>query len=186
LVRLIVGLGNPGQEYEKTRHNVGFLLLDYLLGSAGNWTVEPRFNGVLAKHSSGVLLLKPTTYMNNSGMSVFKVAKFYKIEPEEILVVHDELDFQVGIVKLKFDGGHAGHNGIRDIIANLGSRKFYRLRIGIGRPVAGYSVAQYVLSGFSRVDSDIIVNVFEMLETYMLSIADGDIAFVMNALNKKV
>ena len=150
MIKLIVGLGNPGQQYEKTRHNVGFLFLDLLvIESGGAWVNESRFQGLFAEivvAGSKVMLLKPTTFMNRSGGSVGKVARYYKLLPEEILVVHDELDFAPGVVKLKKNGGHAGHNGLRDIIAHLGSGDFYRLRIGIGRPSASAVIADFVLS----------------------------------------
>ena len=115
MIKLIVGLGNPGQNYEKTRHNVGFLFLDELIRDAANtWSMQSKFEGLFSEvviAGTRVMLLKPTTFMNRSGQSVAKIAKYYKIESEEILVVHDELDFNPGIIKLKKGGGHAGHNG---------------------------------------------------------------------------
>ncbi len=150
MIKLVVGLGNPGQQYEKTRHNAGFLFLEQLAYELGcSWTRESKFHGLWASCSIAaqkIILLKPTTFMNHSGQSVGAVTRYHKIEPSEILVVHDELDFEVGVVKLKKGGGHAGHNGLRDIIAHLNSNDFHRLRIGIGRPLAGKSVADYVLS----------------------------------------
>ena len=126
MIKLIVGLGNPGRQYERTRHNVGFLFLDLLADDLGcAWGSESKFQGLLAQGKIGrspVILLKPDTFMNLSGQAVGKVARYYKLQPEEILVVHDELDFNPGIVKLKKDGGHAGHNGLRDIIAHLNSK----------------------------------------------------------------
>jgi len=150
MIKLIVGLGNPGRQYEKTRHNAGFLFLDTLADQLGcTWVNESKFQGIFTQGkiaNTPVMLLKPDTFMNRSGQSVGKIARYYKLQPEEILVVHDELDFNPGIVKLKKDGGHAGHNGLRDIIAHLNSNQFYRLRIGIGRPAAGKFVAVFVLS----------------------------------------
>jgi peptidyl-tRNA hydrolase, PTH1 family len=158
MVKLIVGLGNPGLQYERTRHNVGFLFLRELV-SGGSWLNESRFKGLMSEYkisNQAVKLLMPQTFMNLSGQSVGKVARYYKILPEEILVVHDELDFGVGVVKLKKDGGHAGHNGLKDIIAHLGTRGFYRLRIGIGRPPEGGNVANYVLSNPSQKEMELI------------------------------
>jgi peptidyl-tRNA hydrolase, PTH1 family len=187
MIKLIVGLGNPGQQYEKTRHNAGFLFLDNLAsGQSCLWSGKPTFQGLMAEcNISGekVLLLKPQTFMNRSGLSVGKVARYYKIDVEEILVVHDELDFDVGVLKLKKDGGHAGHNGLRDIIANLGSNGFYRLRIGIGRPPMGGVVADYVLSVPSKQDWQLMVSAIGLGKDYLDRIIAGDIATVMNKLN---
>lgn len=134
-IRLIVGLGNPGPEYEQTRHNAGFWVVDNLAGSA--LTREARFNALAAKTRIGcneVWLLEPQTYMNRSGQSVGALARFYKITPDEILVVHDELDLPPGSVKIKKGGSSGGHNGLKDITAALGTQDYWRLRIGIGHP----------------------------------------------------
>jgi len=187
MIKLIVGLGNPGQQYEKTRHNAGFLFLDSLAKEfGGSWSNQVRFQGLLAECSvSGdkVMLLKPDTFMNRSGQSVGKIARYYKLHPEEILVVHDELDFNPGVLKLKKDGGHAGHNGLRDIIAHLGSKEFYRLRVGIGRPPAGKVVADFVLSTPSRLECEMMLKAFDLAVKYMGQIISGDMAIVMNKLN---
>ncbi len=187
MIRLIVGLGNPGRQYEKTRHNAGFLFLDELVdGSGCAWFAESKFQGLLAEYKVdgvGVMLLKPDTFMNRSGQSVGKVARYYKLLPEEILVVHDELDFDVGVIKLKKDGGHAGHNGLRDIIAHLGSKDFYRLRLGIGRPVAGKSVADYVLSTPSKIEDQLLIHAFKLGKKSVVQILKGDVAGVMKELN---
>lgn len=192
MIRLIVGLGNPGRQYEKTRHNAGFLFLDRLVeDSAASWVDESRFRGLVAScHVAGrkVFLLKPQTYMNKSGEAVGKVARYYQIAPEEILVVHDELDFDEGIVKIKKGGGHAGHNGLRDIIAHLGCKDFARLRVGIGRPSNGKAVADYVLSNFSREGWAVVQAAFGDLERVLGSIVAGELDAVRNELhatNKK-
>lgn len=187
MIKLIVGLGNPGQQYEKTRHNAGFLFLDSLALELGCfWSNESRFQGLFAEGSVAngkVMLLKPHTFMNRSGQSVGKVAQYYKLLPEEILVVHDELDFNPGVVKLKKDGGHAGHNGLRDIIEHLDSKEFYRLRIGIGRPPAGKVVADFVLSSPSKHEWEMLVNAFDLSRGFIGQIVTGDMAAVMNKLN---
>jgi PTH1 family peptidyl-tRNA hydrolase len=134
-IRLIVGLGNPGAEYEQTRHNAGFWLVDALAGH--RLSREARFHGLAAKTTiSGneVWLLEPQTYMNRSGQSVGALARFYKIAPEEVLVIHDELDLPPGAAKLKKGGSSGGHNGLKDITAALGTQDYWRLRIGIGHP----------------------------------------------------
>ncbi len=187
MIRLIVGLGNPGQQYEKTRHNAGFLFLDSLASELGVfWVNQPKFQGLFAEgkiESERVMLLKPNTFMNRSGESVGKVARYYKLMPEEILVVHDELDFNPGSVRLKKDGGHAGHNGLRDIIGQLGSNEFYRLRIGIGRPAAHKSVADFVLGQPSKLEFEMISSAIDLSHSYIGQIVLGDIAVVMNKMN---
>jgi len=135
-IRLIVGLGNPGPEYEQTRHNAGFWLVDNLAGSI-RLARETRFNALAAKtfiSGNEVWLLEPQTFMNRSGQSVGALARFYKIAPEEVLVVHDELDIPPGSAKIKKGGSSGGHNGLKDITAALGTQDYWRLRIGIGHP----------------------------------------------------
>lgn len=184
MIKLIVGLGNPGRQYEKTRHNAGFWFVDGL--QTEGWVRESRFCGEVAKYRAAkvhVTLLKPDVYMNRSGMAVGKLARYYRIEPEEILVVHDELDLKQGDVRLKRGGGHAGHNGLRDIIANLGSREFLRLRLGIGRPQNGRDIADYVLSDASKKERQEMDVVFEKIYSHMDLIVNGDVALAMNAIN---
>jgi len=187
MIKLIVGLGNPGRQYEKTRHNAGFLFLDVLAQKLGcTWSNESRFQGLFAEGNIAngkVMLLKPDTFMNRSGQSVGKVARYYKLLPEEILVVHDELDFNPGAVKLKKDGGHAGHNGLRSIIEHLGSKEFYRLRIGIGRPAVGKVVADFVLSSPSKREWEMLGNAFDLSRSFIGQMITGDMAGVMNKLN---
>jgi peptidyl-tRNA hydrolase, PTH1 family len=187
MIKLIVGLGNPGQQYEKTRHNAGFLFLDSLATERScAWLKEPGFQGLMSECNIAhekTLLLKPQAFMNRSGQSVGKVARYYKLTPEEILIVHDELDFDAGAIKLKKDGGHAGHNGLRDIITHLGANGFYRLRIGIGRPPAGMVVADYVLSTPSKNDWQLMLSAIDHGKGVIDQIIIGDIAAVMNRLN---
>ncbi len=149
-IKMIVGLGNPGKEYEATRHNVGFWLLDEL---AWQWKAtfkeEKKFFGEVARVSRSegdVWLIKPMTFMNRSGQAVAALAQFYKIEPEEILVAHDELDIECGRIKFKLGGGNGGHNGLKDIQARLGTPNFYRLRLGIDHPGDKALVSAYVLN----------------------------------------
>jgi PTH1 family peptidyl-tRNA hydrolase len=158
-MRLVVGLGNPGREYEATRHNAGFWLVDRLAAAHGTaLRNEPRFHGSVTRLQSGgreCWLLEPSTYMNASGRAVAALARFYKIEPAEMLVVHDELDLPPGGVKLKKGGGAAGHNGLKDIIAHLGA-DFWRLRLGIGHPGDRAAVVHYVLQVPRREDREAI------------------------------
>jgi len=149
MIRLIVGLGNPGPEYEHTRHNAGFWWVDAAARQLGGLlSFDRSYKGLMARinRSDGpVWLLQPMTYMNLSGQSVAPLARFFKIEPPQILVVHDELDLLPGQMKLKQGGGAAGHNGLKDILAQLGAPDFWRLRIGIGHPGARHEVANWVL-----------------------------------------
>ncbi|WP_024304097.1 aminoacyl-tRNA hydrolase [Pseudogulbenkiania sp. MAI-1] len=149
-IRLIVGLGNPGPEYEKTRHNAGFWLVDELAWQhKATLKGEGKFFGEVARApqpgGNDLWLLKPMTFMNLSGQAVAALARFYKIAPEEILVVHDELDLAPGTARFKQGGGHGGHNGLKDIIARLGTPNFWRLRLGIGHPGDRSEVVGFVL-----------------------------------------
>ena len=149
MIKLFVGLGNPGTEYEHTRHNAGFWWVDALARQLKlNLQHERSYQGLMARSQLGgqtIWLLEPQTFMNASGTSVAALARFYKIEPEQILVVHDELDVVPGEAKLKLGGSHAGHNGLRDIQAKLGSADFWRLRLGIGHPGVKSEVIHWVL-----------------------------------------
>ena len=153
---LVVGLGNPGREYAKNRHNVGWMVVDELARRHGaSW--REKFAGRLAElriDGERVALLKPETYMNDSGLSVGAAAQFFKLEPESVLIVHDEGDFDLGRLELKTGGGLAGHNGLRSIAAHLKTPDFMRLRVGVGRPERGdrRPVADYVLSDFEPAD----------------------------------
>lgn len=149
MIKLFAGLGNPGSEYQGTRHNAGFMWINAL---ARQWNialrVERSYHGLVARvqqEGQSIWLLQPQTYMNRSGQAVSALARFYKIAPEEILVIHDELDLLPGQAKLKFGGSHAGHNGLKDIEAQLGTRDYWRLRIGIGHPGIRSEVINWVL-----------------------------------------
>ncbi len=148
-IKLIVGLGNPGSEYAKTRHNAGFWWMDELCANERvSLKSEKKFHGDVARLSVGghdLWLLQPMTFMNASGRAVQALATFYKITPQEILVVHDELDLPPGAVKMKHGGGHGGHNGLKDIVAHLGTPDFWRLRFGIGHPGDRDAVIHFVL-----------------------------------------
>lgn len=155
-IKLIVGLGNPGVEYDKTRHNVGFWLLTNLAQKYHvEFKTENKFKGLVSTvtiKNHDCKLLMPNTFMNLSGEAVQKLTHFYKILPEQILVVHDELDFIPGVVRLKQGGGANGHNGIHSIINNLNSNNFWRLRIGIGKPIIKDNMAGFVLSKPSKLE----------------------------------
>jgi PTH1 family peptidyl-tRNA hydrolase len=164
-IRLIVGLGNPGEKYERTRHNAGYRWVEAIAGAKrATWKRETKFSGWTTRVDEGgreYLLLKPSTYMNESGRSVSAVMRFFKIEPGEMLVVHDELDLAPGVVKLKRGGGTGGHNGLTDVADAIDSKDFWRLRIGIGHPGDKDLVADYVLDRARRAEQDAIDPVFE-------------------------
>lgn len=160
-LRLIIGLGNPGAEYLRTRHNAGFWFVDALAAGQGQrFGFDGKLHGETCKVSIGgepVWLLKPSTFMNKSGIAVASALRYYKIEPEHCLVAHDDLDLPPGKVRLKFDGGHGGQNGLRDIMAHLGHGKFHRLRVGIGHPGHRDQVTPWVLGRPSAADEDVIL-----------------------------
>ena len=159
-LRIIVGLGNPGPEHQVTRHNVGFWFVDLLARRhGGEFRDYRKYSGETARvaiDGQELILLKPTTYMNRSGLSVRQISDFYKIAPDDILVAHDELDLPVGSVRLKNGGGHGGHNGLRDTIAHIGEN-FWRLRLGIGHPGVKAEVIDYVLTRAPRAEEDLIL-----------------------------
>lgn len=187
VIRLIVGLGNPGTEYRDTRHNAGFWFVDAIVHRhGGSMRLENRFHGEACRvriDGQETWLLKPTTYMNRSGQSVAALARFYKIAPESILVAHDELDLPPGAVRLKQGGGHAGHNGLRDTQACLGSPAWWRLRFGIGHPGAREDVSNWVLHAPSRDDRERIdVAVQAAVESLPVILA-GEALKAMNRLH---
>ncbi len=182
-MKLIVGLGNPGPKYEATRHNIGFILVDAIHDAYGrNW--RAKFQGEEEKLSiagEDVILLKPQTFMNLSGQSVGAAAQFYKIRPEDILVIHDELDLAPGQVKLKKGGGHAGHNGLRSIIAQIGA-DFERMRVGIGHPGEKSQVSNYVLHDFAKSDQEWIARLQENLPRALPYYLEGKNSLFMEGL----
>lgn len=185
---LIVGLGNPGRQYEQTRHNAGFWLLDEIARDcACTLRAESRFHGHAVKTSiadRAVWLLKPETFMNLSGKAVAALSRFYKIPVEEILVLHDELDFPAGTVRLKKGGGAGGHNGISDIRDRIGSADFQRLRIGVGRPDSKAQGQSYVLNKPPRAEFDAIMDVLYRTRTHIPDLVAGNFSQVMNELHR--
>jgi PTH1 family peptidyl-tRNA hydrolase len=185
----MVGLGNPGPKYEQTRHNVGFWFVDEVARQC-NATLrsEVKFHGDIIKielKEREVWLLKPTTFMNNSGQAVNAVCRFFKIKPENILVVHDELDLPTGTAKLKKGGGHGGHNGLRSIIAHLDSKEFQRLRIGIDHPGNSRDVVDYVLK---KPTTDQRIEMGRAMDNALAVLPDiimGETQKAMNALHSK-
>ena len=188
-IQLIAGLGNPGRKHERDRHNAGFRFLSRL---AEDLRVEfkpvAKYHALLtrlAKSDGELWLVMPQTYMNLSGQSVGALARFYKIHPAEVLVVHDELDFEPGVAKLKFGGGVAGHNGLKDIAEQLGSRDFWRMRIGIGHPGDRDRVADYVLSPPPAHERELIDAALDKCLAVLPVIRSGDMAAAMLKLHTK-
>jgi PTH1 family peptidyl-tRNA hydrolase len=190
MIRLVVGLGNPGREYDATRHNAGFWFADALAGRLGAAFVnEGKFHGQVAKTQGDLRLLKPGTYMNLSGRSVSALVRFFAIAPGEMLVAHDELDLKAGEVKLKFGGGHAGHNGLRDIGAQLGTPDFWRLRLGIGHPrdseIPQQEVVDYVLKPPRGDERRAIEAAIDKAQDAWPAMAAGDFERAMLVLHTK-
>ena len=186
-IRLIVGLGNPGKEYEGTRHNAGYRLVERFADTHRiALKKESKYYGFSGRdEASGTWLLMPTTFMNLSGKSVGALAGFFKIAPAEILVAHDERDFLPGVVKMKLGGGVGGHNGLKDISAQLGSNDYWRLRFGIGHPGDRDMVSDYVLTRPSKLDREAIEETMDRaLEILPLAIT-GDVGRAMHKLHTK-
>ncbi|MHB8126039.1 MAG: aminoacyl-tRNA hydrolase [Desulfitobacteriaceae bacterium] len=185
-MKTIIGLGNPGIEYAETRHNVGFLALDGLV-EALNLGFRVKYQGLLAEGQIAgerVLLLKPQTFMNLSGRSVRDLANFYKISGEDLLVVHDDLDLPLGKIRLRNQGSAGGHNGIRSIIVELGTEKFWRLKIGVNRPPEQWDAARYVLSPFFPKEIPDLEEVLNRVEKAITLWVGGNHNKAMNLYNK--
>lgn len=184
---MVVGLGNPGPDYENTRHNAGALFVDALARDAGQ-TLRPekKYHGLYARiqwQGLDLHLLNPTTYMNRSGLAIKALADFFKIQPEQILVAHDELDIPPGTARLKKGGGHGGHNGLRDTIAHLSTRDFQRLRIGIGHPGDSSKVTGYVLGRLGKKETEEFNAISDEIMRVLPDAASGKLAAAMNRLH---
>ncbi|WP_062350087.1 aminoacyl-tRNA hydrolase [Bacillus kwashiorkori] len=173
-MKLIVGLGNPGKQYEKTRHNIGFKVIDELSTQFNLPLTETKFRGLYSKgivNGEKVILLKPMTYMNLSGEAVKPLMEYFQISIDDLLVVYDELDLPVGKIRLRYKGSAGGHNGIKSLIAHLGTQEFKRIRIGIDRPEPGFAITDYVLGKFSKQEAKVMQEVMkkcvEACETWL-------------------
>lgn len=186
---LLVGLGNPGPRYAETRHNAGFWFVEAAARHLNlHFRFEKRFHGHVAEgewHGEKVRLLAPETYMNHSGRAVAALATFFKIPVERMLVAHDEIDLQPGDIRLKVGGGHGGHNGLRDIIGQMGSREFARLRIGVGHPGTSDDVVDYVLHRPGKAEQTGIEAAIDTACDVLPDILDGDLPRAMQALHTK-
>ncbi len=186
-IRLIVGLGNPGPKYDKTRHNAGFWFVDALAQRfGGDFRQEKKFSAQCARvNISGqdVWLLKPQTFMNRSGIAVRQIADFYKIKITETLVAHDEIDLPPGKIRLKYKGGHGGHNGLRDIFAHFG-KDFWRLRIGVGHPGNREDVINSVLGRPTKSEQGLITQNLDTAESLISKIVSGKFEIAMNEMHR--
>ena len=181
---LLVGLGNPGKGYADNRHNYGFMAVDEIIRRHSFSAEKIRFQGLVSEGRIGtekVLTLKPTTYMNESGRAVGEASRFYKIPPEDIIVLHDELDLPMGKIRVKTGGGHGGNNGIRSIAAHIGA-DFQRVRMGIGHPGEKSKVSGHVLKDFSKADREIANRIIDSVSRHIAMMVDGDAAGFMNKI----
>ena len=185
MIRLVVGLGNPGKEYERTRHNAGFWLVERFASANGiALRKDPKFQALVGRHeASGAWLLEPQSFMNASGRAVQMLAGFFKIKPEEILVVHDELDFPPGVAKMKQGGGIAGHNGLKDISQRIASHDYWRLRIGVGKPPSDAEGADYVLQRPPAEEKEAIDAVIQKALDLLPMMLAGDMQGAMHRLH---
>jgi len=183
VIRLVVGLGNPGKEYERTRHNAGFWLVERFASANGVMLrKDGKFQALVGRHESAFLLM-PQSFMNGSGRAVQMLAGFFKIKPEEMLVVHDELDFAPGVARVKQGGGIAGHNGLKDISQRLGSHDYWRLRVGIGHPGDKDAVADYVLQKPSAEDKTAIDQAIDRSLQVLPEMLKGDMQGAIQKLH---
>lgn len=187
-MRLFVGLGNPGAKYAHNRHNVGFMALERIASDHGFAPWRRKFQGQVSEGRLGrekVILLKPETFMNLSGQSVGEAMRFYKLTPEDVMVFHDELDLAPRKIRVKFGGGHAGHNGLRSLHQHIGEA-YGRVRIGIGHPGHKDRVSGYVLHDFARADADWLDDLMRGIEDGAAYLAEGDSAKFLNAIGLRM
>jgi PTH1 family peptidyl-tRNA hydrolase len=185
-VKVIVGLGNPGEKYECTRHNIGFITIDYIADQLQLSLDQSKFKGLYGEgryKDEKVILLKPMTYMNLSGESIRELIDFYKLSHDDLLVIYDDLDLPAGDIKLRYKGGPGGHNGIKSILAHLGTEQFKRIKMGIGRPIYG-DVISHVLGSFSKEEQTNLQEVVKKAAEASLSfLEEKDFTKVMNIYN---
>jgi PTH1 family peptidyl-tRNA hydrolase len=187
-ILLFVGLGNPGAEYQKTRHNVGFVFLDYLADFLKADNFSPKFNSLFVStnfHAKKILLLKPQTFMNKSGLAVSEIVRFYKIPTDNIYVFIDDLDLEFGKIKVRTGGGSAGHKGIKSIDSFI-DKDYHRLKFGIGRPQYSGQVTEYVLSNFSKSEQNDLESMFEGICNNLEYLVDKDPEKFLNLYHQKV
>ena len=188
ITHIIAGLGNPGAKYEKTRHNAGFLAIDALAEELSVKINRSKFHSLVAEaelSGVGVLLMKPETFMNNSGIAIGEAAAFYKIPPENVIILHDEINFDPGVIRIRRKGSSGGHNGLKSIIEHLSSENFPRIKIGVGKkPSPEYDLVDFVLGKFSKEDTEAICARYSDIIASLSLIATGKIDEAMNKYSK--
>lgn len=188
ITHIVAGLGNIGKTYERTRHNAGFLAIDYIAEKIGARIDRVKFHATVAEAEiggTGVLLMKPTTLMNNSGVAIAEAAAFYKIPPENVIILHDEISFDPGIIRIRRKGSAGGHNGLKSIIAHLGSQDFPRIKIGVGKkPSPEYDLADFVLGKFPEDDLKKLSERYPDIHSATELIIKGDIEGAMQKFSK--
>ena len=189
-MRLIVGLGNPGKEYDNTRHNAGFMVIDNYAKTKGIEINKNKFNGLYNEfvfNGEKVILLKPLSYMNLSGESIRELVDYFKVDPkEELLVIYDDISLNPGQIRIRKKGSAGGHNGIKNIIAQLGTDTFQRIKVGVGEKPKGYDLAAYVLGHFHGEDLELMEEGYEKAISATEEILKGEIDAAMNEYNRKV
>ena len=185
---IVAGLGNPGREYEKTRHNAGFLAIDYIASKMGTSINRAKYHALVGEGEIAgkrVLLMKPQTYMNNSGVAIAEAASFYKIPAENIIVLHDEISFEPGLMRIRRKGSAGGHNGLKSIIAHVGSQDFPRVKIGVGqKPTPEYDLADWVLGKMPSQDAEKMAERFADIYASVEYVVSGKIDEAMNKFSK--
>ncbi len=187
-MKIIAGLGNPGSEYAKTRHNVGFMMIDALADHLGADIWKDKFNAKIAEARIGtekVILVKPQTYMNNSGEAIGPLMRWYKLQPEDIIVAHDDMDIPAGTIRIRKKGSSGGHNGIKSLIAHVGSENFAHVRLGIGRPLPGWTVVNHVLAPFPAADKEAVDAAIKYLIPAIECMVKESVDMAMNRYNPK-
>jgi PTH1 family peptidyl-tRNA hydrolase len=188
LTHIIVGLGNIGQEYDKTRHNAGFMAIDEFAKKHGAKIDRAKFHALVTEADIAgkrVLLMKPTTFMNNSGVAIAEAASFYKITPDRVIVLHDEISFDPGVIRIRRKGSAGGHNGLKSIIAHLGSDEFPRIKIGVGKkPSPDYDLVDFVLGRFSQADLETLANKSADISAALELMLDGKTEEAMNKYSR--
>lgn len=187
-MKVIAGLGNPGREYAQTKHNVGFLMVDALAAHLGVTEWREKYDALIARArigSEAVLLVKPQTYMNESGRAIAPLMNFYKLATDDLIVAHDDMDIPAGSIRIRKKGSSGGHNGIKSILAHLGDEHFARVRIGIGRPLPGWTVVNHVLAPFPPEDAAKVSEAIRYLVPAIECIVTEDVDKAMNRYNPK-
>ena len=187
-MKIIVGLGNPGRKYERTRHNAGFMAVDAIAGSLKLDLAQEKYHALIAKGRIGAdeaLFAKPQTFMNESGRSVGAMLRYTYAKGADLVVVHDDLDLPLGSVRVKIGGGHGGHNGLRSIIEHIGTPDFVRVRVGVGRPIPGFDAADYVLSSFTAEERKAAVEAVEKAAEAVRAVVLEGAVKAMNRFNKQ-